>query len=155
MAENAINFFHLLATAVWIGGATFIHFILEPSSRLIDPQQAGTLYGIIAKRFSITAWISLLILLITGYLKTPDALLFDTSSDMGQTLTIKHILFISVIIIGLFITLAVVPGMRRASPKPGETPSQEFIRLRKRLSRLATTNLILGLLILITASALW
>ena len=155
MAENMINFFHLLATAVWIGGATFIHFILEPSSKLIDPQQASTLYGIIAKRFSITAWSCLVILLITGYLKTPDGMLFDTSSEIDQTLTIKHILIIGVLIIGLFITLAVVPRMRRASPKPGETPSEEFFRLQKRLSRLATTNLVLGLLILITASALW
>ena len=155
MGENFINFLHLLATAVWIGGAAFIHFILEPSSKLIDPQQAGRLYGIIAKRFSITAWSCLLVLLITGLLKTPDGMLFDTTSGFGVTLSVKHLLFVGVVIVGLFITLAVVPRMRKTTPKPGEAPSPEFTRHQKVLGHLAMTNLILGVLILFTASMLW
>ena len=43
MAENITNFFHLLATSVWIGGAMFIHVVLQPSLRRIDPRESGML----------------------------------------------------------------------------------------------------------------
>ena len=155
MIDNIINFVHLLATSIWIGGAFYIHFILLPSLRQIDPQQSGKLQGIIAKRFSLTAWTCIILLLITGYLKTPDGLLFDTSSEMGRILTIKHLLVAAVIIVGLFIAFYVVPNMRKNAPKPGEAPSTQFISYQKKLSSLATTNLILGLLVLAYASMLW
>jgi uncharacterized membrane protein len=53
MIHNIINFLHLMATTVWIGGAIYIHFILFPALKQIDQQQSGKLQGIIAKRFSI------------------------------------------------------------------------------------------------------
>lgn len=43
--DTFINVLHILATAVWIGGASFVHFILKPASRSIDPQQAGNSSG--------------------------------------------------------------------------------------------------------------
>lgn len=155
MVEAIVNFLHLLATAVWLGGAVYIHLILLPSLRLIDPQQGGKLLGIVAKRFSIAAWSSIVVLLITGYLKTPSEMLFDASSDMGFTLLIKHLLIVGVILVGLVIGLYVVPRMGRNAPKPGEAPSGDFIRYQKRLHALATTNLILGLFVLVCASMLW
>lgn len=128
MTDTIINFLHLLATAVWIGGAAYTHFILMPSLKAIDPQQGGKLLGVIAKRFSITAWSAILVLIITGLLKTPGDMLFDTSSDMGLTLTFKHLLVLAVVIVGLVIALVVVPKMRQSTPKPGEASSADFIK---------------------------
>jgi uncharacterized membrane protein len=155
MTDIIINFLHLLATAVWIGGASYAHLILMPSLKEIDPQQGGKLLGVIAKRFSITAWSAIIILIITGLLKTPREMLFEMSSDTGIILTIKHVLVLSVVVVGLVIALVVVPRMRRSTPGQGEAPSAGFIKYQRRLHNLAATNLISGVLIVLFASMLW
>ncbi len=155
MAHGVINLFHLLATSIWIGGMVYIHFVLLPAVSKIDQGEGGKLQGILAKRFSIIAWSALLTLLITGYLKTPSEMLFNTSTQFGIILTIKHVLIIGVIIVGIMIGAVVVPGLRKYMPKPAEKPTPEFFSFKKKLEVLATTNLTLGILILICASMLW
>lgn len=155
MADSIINFFHLLATAVWIGGMVYIHFVLLPSVSKIDPGESGKLQGIIAKRFSIIAWSAIIILLITGFLKTPGEMLLNTSTQFGVILLIKHILILCVLITGIIIGAVVVPGLRKNMPNPSEKPKEAFFVYKKRLEMLATTNLTLGILILICASMLW
>jgi putative copper export protein len=126
MDDIIINFFHLLAAAVWLGGAIFIKVVLNPSLAQIDPQQRGKLMGTAAKRFSITAWISIIVLIITGLLKTPSDMLFDVSSDIGIFLTIKIISVIGVVIIGLIIALKLVPAMRKSMPQAGSKTLRGF-----------------------------
>ncbi len=155
MADSLINFLHLLATAVWLGGAIFIKAILEPATRQIDPREAGKLQGVIAKRFTITAWSSIIVLLITGYLKTPAEMLFDTSSSMGLALFVKHILIVFVIVIGLLIAFVAVPRLKRAAPAPGSPPSEDFVKANRQLLRLSMTSTIIGIGILLCASFLW
>ena len=155
MIDVAVNFLHLLATSVWIGGALFIHLVLQPSLGAIEPPQAGKLYGVIAKRFSIAAWISIIILLFTGLYKTPAGMLFDTSSETGTTLMIKHVLVLIVVAVGLVIGLVVVPRLRKAAPAPGEKPSEKFLGYQKQLTLLSSTNTLLAMGILICASMLW
>ena len=137
MTDVLINFIHILATTIWIGGAVYIQLILLPSLRLIDPQQSGKLQGIVAERFSITAWTCIVLLLITGYLKTPPGLMVDVSSDLGRMLAFKHILVLLAIVVGLLIAAGIVPAMRKLAPKPGEAPSADFLSYGKRLSFLA------------------
>ena len=155
MVNTILNIIHILSTAIWIGGAFFIHFVLQPSFKYIDPQQSGKLMGIISKRFSITAWICIILLIITGYLKTPQAMLFNFTTDIGIYLAIKHLMIILVVITGLVIGLYVVPNLRKNTPKAGEAPASEFVKYQKYLSNLATFNLILGILIVVFASLLW
>jgi uncharacterized membrane protein len=155
MVEAIVNFTHLLATAIWIGGAVFIQMILQPSLKLIDPQQSGKLFGVVAKRFSITSWICIGVLVVTGYIKTPERMLYDFSYSLGMFLAVKHTTIILVILVGLVMAFGVVPKLRKFSPKPGEPPSAEFLRYQKRLGTLAKVNLVLGLFVLLNASMLW
>jgi uncharacterized membrane protein len=155
MFDTIVNFFHLLATAVWIGGMIYIHFVLQPALKSIDPQQSGKLQSLIAKRFSIAGWSSVIVLLVTGYLKTPDGMLFDASSDLGLTLFLKHVFVIIMIIVGLVIVFYVVPNLQKSAPKPGEKPNMDFIGSQKKLKMLGNMNLVLGLLVLVSASMLW
>jgi uncharacterized membrane protein len=155
MFDSFVNFLHLMATSLWIGGAAYAHFILIPSLKHIEPQQAGKLQGLIAKRFSIMAWGSILTLLITGFLKTPADLLFDTTSDMGQILFVKHVLIGLILAVGITIGAYIVPNMRKHAPLPGQTPSDNFVVFRDRLGRFATINLVLGVLVVFCASMLW
>jgi|GEM_PF-1089343 len=155
MFDQIVQFVHLLATAVWLGGAIFIKMILEPSTQRIDPREAGKLSGIIAKRFSISAWIAILLLCITGILKTPGPMFFDTSSEAGIALAVKHVLVIGVILIGLVIALVAVPRLRRAAPAPGAPPAAEFLKAQKLLHRLSMTSTILGVGIIACVTFLW
>jgi uncharacterized membrane protein len=154
MTDVLINLIHILATVIWIGGAVYVHLILLPSLKLIDPQQSGKLQGIVAKRFSTTAWICVILLLITGYLKTQPGLMFDISSDLGRMLAFKHLLVLLVIIVGLLIATRIVPAIRKLAPKPGEAPSADFLSYGKHLSFLAAVNLVLGLFIVVCATLL-
>lgn len=155
MVDEIINFFHLLATTIWIGGMFYMDLILMPSLAKIDPSEGGKLMGIIAKKFTITAWGAIIILAITGVLKTPSDMYFDTSDEYGIYLFIKHVLFIGVIIVGLIITLVFVPKLKANTPNPGEKPSEEFISYSRKIESLSKTNLILGILILVCAALLW
>jgi uncharacterized membrane protein len=154
MIDNFIRFLHLLAAFIWVGGAIYLLFILQPALKLIEPRESGKLQGIIAKRFSLTSWTCIMILLITGLLRTPKSMLLDTSSDIGRMLFLKHFLIVLVIIVGLTIALYVVPTMRRNAPKPGEAPSPKFISAQKKLGVLGWINLVLGLFILLAATSL-
>ena len=155
MVDGIINFFHQLATVVWIGGMFYMDLILMPSIAKIDPGESSKLMGMIAKKFTITAWSAIIILIITGILKTPSDMYFDTSDEYGIYLLIKHILIIGAIIGGLVITFRFVPGLKANAPKPGEMPSEKFLTYSRNIENLSKTNLVLGILILVCASLLW
>lgn len=155
MMDSIINLIHLLATVAWLGGAVFMKTILEPAMKQISPPEAGKLKALVAKRFTFIAWPSIILLIITGYLKTPTGMLFDTSSQLGTILMVKHALVILVIIVGVLIGTVVVPRMQRSAPAPGSPPSEEFLKANARLHRLSMTSTILGVAIIACAAFLW
>lgn len=154
MVQTAVDLIHILAAATWLGGMIYIAFILQPALRTIDPQQNARLSAAVQKRFSITSWVAMAVLIITGYMKTPEGMMFDLSISLGQILAVKHLLIIMVILIGLGIALYAGPGMRKNAPKPGEPPSADFFRFHKSLNIMALTNLILGIGIFVCAMLL-
>ncbi len=155
MTETIVNFVHLLATAVWIGGMLFVFFVLQPALRAFDPQQTGRLMSVVARRFAVASWVSIVLLAITGYIKTPERMMFDFSYGLGLILAVKHVLVILAIAVGLAMAMLVFPALARHAPKPGEPPSTEFLRSQTRLGILTRVNAVLGLLILACASQLW
>lgn len=155
MYTEAVNFVHILATTVWLGGAIMLKMVIEPSLKKIDPGQAGKLMGLIAPRFSGIAWTCILLLIITGLIKTPAGMLADTTSDTGIILGLKHLLILGVIVVGILIIAVPVRRMRRLAPAPGTAPSGDFRKAQKLLNRLSMTSTILGVLIVGLASFLW
>ncbi len=153
-AFNLVDFLHVLFTVSWIGGMIFMGLVLKPAMSAVDPSQAGKLFGVIAKRFTIVAWTSMIILLITGIMKTPDGAMFDTSAGYGLTLTIKHILFALATINGILITFVAAPKIRKFAPAPGTAPGPEFRQAGKMIDILSGTNTIFGVIILALATML-
>ncbi|MDZ7291948.1 MAG: CopD family protein [candidate division KSB1 bacterium] len=154
MSSPVIEFLHLLATVTWIGGMIYTILVLMPSLTAMDPPLRGRLMGTASRRFSIIAWSSIVVLLVTGYLKTPSGMLFDTSSTYGITLLLKHFVFLIMLIIGILITFLIVPKIGKLAPKPGEQPSAEFLQAQKQLPVFAVTNMVLGIVILFIISIL-
>jgi putative copper resistance protein D len=144
-----IDFLHILATVTWVGGMLYLHIVVNPSLTVLDPPLRGKLMGAINKRFPIFAWLSVILLLITGILKTPSGMFMELSTTYGIGLLIKHFLFFIMIIIGILISFIMAPKMESLVPKPGEAPSSEFVKVQKQVALLAMINLILGILALI------
>lgn len=151
---SVVNFFHLLATVFWIGGMIFMNFILYPAQTVIAPAERGKLMGTIAKKFSIFAWLSVAILLVTGLIKTPSGFLLNTTSHFGLWLTIKHVLILFMIVLGLILSLHLAPKMQKLAPKPGEKPSSGFISNQAILSRVSFINMVLGIMVLLVISVM-
>ena len=143
------NFLHLLATVTWIGGMIYINIVLMPSLSAIDPSQRGRLLGATTKRFMLLSWGSIIILVITGLLKTPSQMLLNISGVYGISLTLKHFVILLMIVIGLLITFSLGPKMQSLSPTPGEQPTPGFLKMQNQLSVLARINTILGVSVLL------
>jgi uncharacterized membrane protein len=140
---------HLLATVAWLGGGIYINLVLMPSLNAIDPPAGGKLMAAASKRFTILAWSSIIVILVTGYLKTPTGMLFNTTETYGITLTVKHALVLTMVVLAFLIMAVVVPKVNALAPKPGEKPSSEFIKAQKQLPRLSVTATILGIVVLL------
>ncbi|MFQ6089024.1 MAG: DUF4149 domain-containing protein [Candidatus Methanofastidiosia archaeon] len=149
-----LDFLHTLATVTWIGGMIYANLVLMPSLEAIDPAQRGKLLGAAIKRFTILAWSSIIVLLVTGILITPSGMLFDISTFYGKVLTLKHVLIFVMIVIGVRVTFVLGPKMKALAPKPGEKPPPEIPKLQNQLEMLALINMILGILVLLCVAIL-
>ncbi len=149
---TVVTFVHILAACTWVGGMIYLNLVFLPALGTIEPSAAGKLMGENAKRFSMLAWVSVILLIITGLMQTTSGLLFDISTDYGMYLTIKVLIVMIMITIGLYITLVLAPKIRKLAPQEGAAPSPEFLSLQKRLPLLARTNMILGISVLFLIS---
>lgn len=96
----------------------------------------------------MVAWGSVVLLLITGLMKTPGTMLLDGSSPMGLKLLIKHLAFLVMIVNGLIITFVAAPRLRANSPAPGSPPPPAFVGALKLIEGLSGANTLLGVAIL-------
>lgn len=143
-----LQFAHLLATSAWIGGMLFMKAVLVPSLAVLEPPQRGRLMTSVARRFTALAWTSVVLLALTGFLKTPDGLLGDTTTDVGLLLTVKLALFGGMVAVGLVITFGVAPRLAALAPAPGAAPGPGFLKAQKALDALSAFNALLGLVVL-------
>ena len=151
---TTIDFLHLLATVIWIGGALFITLVLGPGLASIAPPERGKLMEAVSKRFGILAWVCVLVLLGTGGHRVPEGKLLDLASTYGQVLTVKHFLVLLMIVVALLLTFVAGPKVKALAPKPGEPPSPEFMKAQKLGPLLGATNALLGVGVLVCATLL-
>jgi uncharacterized membrane protein len=64
--RTVVQYLHLLAVVLAIGGVFFAGFLLVPALALLAPDQAGQLVGAIMPTFSIIVWLALPTFLVTG-----------------------------------------------------------------------------------------
>jgi len=59
---------HLLAVVIWVGGMFFAHQVLRPSAiQVLEPPLRLTLWVQVFQRFFVWVWLSIFILLGSGY----------------------------------------------------------------------------------------
>jgi uncharacterized membrane protein len=143
---------HLAATALWVGGITFILFIAIPSSRQVSGAESGKLMGEISKRFTPLANYSIILLVATGVVLTGLSKQFTGSGFIENNwitaLILKLILVFGMIAIHFYRGLVLTPKIMRTA---AET---EKAALQKLSISLVKANFILGLLVLLLSGAL-
>lgn len=132
----------------------FMKLALMPGMQAIEPAQRGRLMGAIAKRFTIVAWSCVIVLLVTGSLKTQSGYLLSTESGYGQLLLAKHLMFAGMIVIGLVITFAVAPRLKALATAPGSPPPAALLSAETRLELLSAVNTVPGLAVLLVVAVL-
>jgi uncharacterized membrane protein len=131
---------HLLATVIWVGGIFFAHMAMRPAlEQMLEPPQRLPLLRGILGRFFPWVWLSLSVLLVTGY----GIFLGLWRGKAG--LHVHLMQGTGLVMIGLFVFLYFVPYRRLgAALEQGDIP-----RAGKQMTimrRIIATNLVLGLL---------
>lgn len=145
---------HLLATVIWLGGLAILALIALPALR----QQTLERNQWVEFQKRLTPWIngSLILLLMTGFVQmTVDEhykgfLIFD--SLWAWALLVKHIIFIALAAVTIYLHWVVQPQMDRVLLLAQQRPklaAAEQEQLQYREQRLLWTNLVLAVLILL------
>ncbi len=156
VAAVIIRWFHLIAAFTLLGGLIFMNVVLTPAvgAKGIPPQFIR-LMGM--QRFKRYAWISMVTLVITGFMIAFVALR-DVEAPLGTpygiALLIKIILVFLMIAVTALNSLIYGPKLVEGAPKPKEEPSTDVTVLQGRIVILSYVNLTLGFGILLMVAIL-
>jgi uncharacterized membrane protein len=64
--NTLMNFLHVSAAIVWLGGVSFMLFALRPAALALPPPQRLPLMAQVLRRFFMLVWPSIGLLLVTG-----------------------------------------------------------------------------------------
>jgi uncharacterized membrane protein len=145
--NNLMNFLHVSAAIVWLGGVSFMLFALRPAAMDLPPPQRLPLMALVLKQFFRLVWVCIGLLLATG-------LVMLLSVGMKQAPVGWHLMLgIGLLMFAVFGHLYFGPYRRfRAAAEAADWPlaGQKLGQIAK----LAQLNLVLGALA-IAAVALW
>ena len=145
--NNLMNFLHISAAIVLLGGVSFMLFALRPAAMDLPPPQRLPLMALVLKRFFRLVWVCIGLLLATG-------LVMLLSVGMKQAPVGWHLMLgIGLLMFAVFGHLYFGPYRRlRAAVEAADWPlaGQKLGQIAK----LAQLNLVLGALA-IAAVALW
>ncbi len=137
---------HLLATVAWIGGLLILTLVVWPAN--------GSIPDRLEKSFRPLANISLLVLLITGFLQMDENPCYEgflaISNEWSIALLLKHIVYAAMVIISVVLQWGVQPALARARLiAQRDKDASDEAQLNRRVKRLTVINLGLGLVVLL------
>jgi uncharacterized membrane protein len=140
---------HLLSVVVWVGGMFFAYMALRPAAgKVLEPPVRQTLWVAVFKCFFVWVWISIITLLISGFW-----MIFAELGGMANIGFHIHIMLgLGIFMMLLFMHVYFGPYRRlqyAVIESNWETGGKKLDQIRV----LIKTNLILGLLVIIIATA--
>ncbi|MFC2026306.1 CopD family protein [Chloroflexota bacterium] len=149
---------HMLATVVWIGGIVTLGIIFLPSAyRILKSKEYAALLGEVQKRLDPISWFSLIVLVGTGMFQMSANPHYGgflaINNNWTTVMLLKHLVFLVMTIISIYITWMLLPKMsraalRRAHETNSRTESSSEDTPEKQLLILQRLNLVLGVLVL-------
>jgi copper transport protein len=108
----ALDYLHVIAISIWLGGVVAFSYVAMPSARSDDPRELGRTIW----RFSLTALVAVAVIITTGVLQSLDrlVLLEDlVETPYGIALLAKIVLLVGLVGLGALNLLVWGPRMRR------------------------------------------
>lgn len=118
----ALDYLHVIAISIWLGGVVAFSYVAMPSARTDDPRGLGRTIW----RFSLTALVAVAAIITTGTLQSLDRLVLVedlVETPYGIALLAKIVLLVGVLGLGALNLLVWGPRMRR-----GHAASAQFWR---------------------------
>ena len=116
LINNMMNFIHVAAVVFWIGGISYILFVLMPAVPNVALRDRARFSPVILLRFLVVVWVSAGLLVITGLHRifavwnVTEASFWGTA--LGGTLAAKLVLVAVLIGIAGVVTFQTVPRAR-------------------------------------------
>jgi len=152
-----LNFLHLLAATVWVGGSLAIPLVITPVIRAkLPPDQRIAMIAAMGARFRPYGWTALTILALTGIRRI---MLAFAGSDVGhalqttsygQALRAKILLFVVLVVIQAVHDFILGPRLKKLAMDK----SPDLARMRKLTIGLAGGGLLITILIVYVAAGL-
>jgi uncharacterized membrane protein len=132
---------HALAAVIWVGGMFFAYVVLRQAAQALDPHVRLELWGGVFRRFFPWVWLSIVVLLASGY----GMIFFGLGGFAGAGLHVHVMQAIGLLMMALFLHLyfAPWPRMRRALE---QSDDQMAARQLTQIRWIVATNLALGLI---------
>lgn len=157
IAVIANAFIHLMASALVVGGEVYMLFVAEPAVKDIPPPEGGRINEALGKGFSIIAWTSAFLILVTGVVRSVGLKLFNADvlfgSAYGNLLVAKIVLFAVIIINAVIITRTAIKISKLAGAG-GAPPVEEMQAHGARIRTLSTANLTIATIAILLAVAM-
>jgi copper transport protein len=118
----ALDYLHVIAISIWLGGVVAFSYVVMPSARNDEPQELGRTIW----RFSLTALAAVAVIITTGTLQSLNRLVLIedlVETPYGIALLAKIVLLLALLGLGALNLLVWGPRMRR-----GRAASAQFWR---------------------------
>ncbi len=153
MPDYLITWIHLAAAIALIGGLIFSQFVLAPAARHVtSDSKAREVVRLAGRRFRTLAWVSLIILILTGaYQMLSESGSARIETTWGVVLMLKLFLFViafGLLLIHDFIIDPYASSSKDASPASGSPP------VSARADTLQKAAIVMTLAVLLVASYL-
>ncbi len=140
---------HLLAVVIWVGGMFFAHQVLRPSAvEVLEPPLRLTLWVQVFQRFFLWVWLSIFIILITGYW-----MLFQHFGGFAGASLYINLMHVGGLLMMLLFFHVFFSPFRRLKRAVIIKDFTEAGRRLNQIRQLVGINIVLGILVIIIASA--
>src|SRR3989304_5892751 len=109
-----VQWLHLLAFTIWVGGISYVSLVLTPSLETLDASSQRKLMNVVSARFTKVTWVGIVTLLVTGIMKSAikvPSLNELFTSPYGVVLLTKHLLLLVMIVLSIVIALTISPKL--------------------------------------------
>jgi uncharacterized membrane protein len=140
---------HILSAVIWVGGMFFAYMVLRPpAAKLLEPPLRLALWEQVFARFFFWVWAAVILLLASGYWMV--FVPFGGLDRVGWHVHVMQVLGITMMAIFLHVFFAPYRRLRRAL-EAGD--HQAGLAQLAQIRRLVGINLVLGLVVIVTATA--
>ena len=139
---------HLISAVIWVGGMFFAHMALRPAAaQVLEPPHRLQLWVQVFKRFFLWVWLSIIVILVTGYWMLFGV--FGGFANAGIHIHLMHGGGILMVLIYLHVFFAPYRRLRHAVVVQDYT---EGVNQLAQIRKLVTLNLSIGLIVGLVAS---